>query len=757
VARTETDRRADRGAAVSEPVIVEAKIARPPVRVEHVSRGDLLELLRQSARRKLTLLTAPPGFGKTTLLAEWASIEEGRAVAWVSLDDDDNDPARFLAYVVAALRTVEPEIGGRALAAQATPGVRLVDVALPLLLNDVTDLDQALVLVLDDYHVITNTEIHEGLAYLVERVPESFQVVIATRQDPPLPLGRMRARGELTELRAAELRFSDEEATTFLNGVLQLDLHQQDVERLQARTEGWPAALYLAALSLRGEPDPRGVIDAFAGDDRYLVDYLTAELLARQTPELRSFLLHTSILNRLCGPLCDVVADRGGSTEVLEELERSNLLLIPLDSKREWYRYHPLFADLLQHELARTGADVIPELHGRASGWFGQAGLIVEAANHATAAGDVDAAVELVGRYYSLFLGQGQLATGERWLDALPESVVAVNWLLCLAAAMVTSHLGRLEEAERWLALAEGAPPVVRNGQEPEGPVAAGLALLRLLRGDIGGTIAAARGALSAAAAAEPGSVLAPRMVLGQALWWSGQLAEAKVVLEEVTRTAQRAELSAVTVFALGCRAAIELDEEDAVRAEALAWEAIELMQRAELDENPFSAIARIVLGRIQTRRGELREAADAVQGGIRLAERAGGWHVTAYGLLALAEIRQREQKPAAARRLLAGTRDLLEPLPDPGAGLERLARTEKTLRLRALRRDTAGASFWELSERELAVLRLLASKLSQREIAAELYVSFNTVKTHTRAIFRKLGVASRAEAVDRAREVGLL
>jgi LuxR family transcriptional regulator, maltose regulon positive regulatory protein len=757
VAKTETDRIAVRRSGVSEPIIVETKVARPPVRPEHVSRADLLEFLAQGVTRKLTLLTAPPGFGKTTLLAEWASVEEGRAVAWVSLDDDDNDPARFFSYVVAALGTVESEIGARALAAHATPGTGLVDVVLPLFLNDVAGLDKALVLVLDDYHVITNTEIHEGLAYLVERLPESLHVVVATREDPPLPLGRLRARGELAELRAGRLRFNDEEATTFLNDVLELELSGEDVERLQARTEGWPAALYLAALSLRGAAHPSGLIDEFAGDDRYLVDYLTGELLARQSPELRSFLLQTSILKRLCGPLCDAVANRDGSADVLGELERSNLLLIPLDTKRDWYRYHPLFADLLQHELSRTEPDVIPLLHDRASGWYREAGLIVEAANHATAAGDVDAAVELVGRYYSLFFGQGQLATVARWLDALPESVIAEDWLLCFAAAMVTSHMGRLDEAEHWLALAEQAPRLVRNGQEPAGPLAALQAWLRLLRGDIGGTIAAARRALSAPAAAEPGWALGPQILLAQGLWWSGQSTEARAVLEEVTRTAQRAGLDAMTVFALGCRAAIALDEEDAEQAETLAYEAIELMEGAQLHENPLSAIECVLLGRIQTRRGELSEAGDTVEQGIRLAERAGAWHITTYGLLALAEIRQREHQPAAARRLLGRARDLLEALPDPGAGLDRVERTENTLRLRAARRHAAGASFWELSERELAVLRLLASKLSQREIAAELYVSFNTVKTHTRAIFRKLGVASRAEAVDRARELGLL
>jgi LuxR family maltose regulon positive regulatory protein len=757
VAKSETDRAAVRRAAASEPIIVETKLARPLVRVEHVTRGDLLGRLGQDAARKLTLLTAPPGFGKTTLLAEWAAVEESRAVAWVSLDDNDNDPARFFASVVAALRTVEPGIGARALAAYATPGVGLVDVVLPIFLNEVVGLDKALLLVLDDYHLITNTDIHEGLAYLVERLPESLRVVVATRQDPPLPLGRLRARGELAELRAGELRFSAEEAATLLNGVLELDLSGADVERLQARTEGWPAALYLAALSLRSETDRSGLIDAFAGDDRYLVDYLTGELLARQPPELRSFLLHTSILERLCGSLCDAVADRAGSTEVLEELERSNLLLIPLDTKREWYRYHPLFAEFLQHELARTEADAIPCLHGRASSWYRDAGLIVEAANHATAAGDVDAAVELVGRYYSLFLGQGQLATVARWLDALPESVVADDWLLCFAAAMVTSHMGRLDEAERWLELARQAPPLTRNGQEPAGPVAGLQAWLRLLRGDIGGTIKAARGALEAAAAAEPGWVLGPQILLAQALWWSGQSTAAKAILEEVTQPAQRAGLNAMTVFALGCRAAIELDEEDAAQAEALARDAIELMQGAKRDEDPLSAIVRILIGRIQTRRGELAEAAATVEHGIRLAERVGAWHITTYGLLALAEIRQRERSPAAARRLLTRARDILVPLPDPGSGPERLAQTEKMLRLRASHRDTPGASFSELSERELAVLRLLASKLSQREIAAELYVSFNTVKTHARAIFRKLGVASRGEAVDRARELGLL
>jgi ATP/maltotriose-dependent transcriptional regulator MalT len=746
--------------SVSGPVILQTKLARPPVRAEHVVRSELLEFLREGASRRLTLLTAPPGFGKTTLLAEWAAAEEGRAVAWLSLEDADNDPTRFLAYLIESLRSVEPDIGGHALAAHSAPGAGVIDVVLPLLLNDLAALETGIVLVLDDYHVITNPDIHEALGFLVDRLPESLRLILATREDPPLPLARLRARGDLGELRAAELRFSAEEAKTFLNDVLDLGLSEEDIGRLQERTEGWPAALYLAALSMRGRADPRALIDRFAGDDRHLVDYLTGEVLARQPPELRSFLLRTSILTRVCGPLCDVVTDRDDSALILGELERSNLLLMPLDNKREWYRYHPLLAELLQRELERTDPSLLPKLHRRASAWHRDAGLIVEAAGHATAAGDVAIAVELVGRHIPLFLDQRHLATVSRWLDALPAHVIAENWQLCLGAVMVASHTSRLDEAERWLEAAERAAPLVRNGQAPDGPVGASRAWLRLLRGDIDGTIAAARRALTAAPApsAEPVSRFGPQLLLGIALWWSGQATEGKTVLEAATSTAEAAELAAGTIFTLGLRAAIELDEGNAPQAEELAGEAAALTDRAELEEHPFTAMAHLVRGAVHGRRGQLSEAKEMIERGIQLAERVRSWFMTAYGLLALAEIRHRENDAAAARRLLARARGVLETLPDPGPGLSRLEQTEKALRLRAARRrEAARAPFWELSERELVVLRLLASRLSQREIAAELYVSFNTVKSHTRSIFRKLGVGSRAEAVDRAREHGLL
>lgn len=748
---------ASEGVAAPEVVVLETKLTRPRVRSEHVPRHDLLAVLRGGPRR-LTLVAAPPGFGKTTLLAEWAAAQDGPAVAWLSVDEDDNDPARFLAYMAAALRRVEPELGGRALAALRSGGAGLVELVVRLFLNDLAALDREIVLVVDDYHLITNPEVHEAIAYLIDRSPVAFRLILATREDPPLPLGRLRASGELGELRAGELRFSDEETSAFLVDALGLELSAEDIARLQARTEGWPAAIYLAALSLRGRPDASALIERFAGDDRYLVDYLAAEVLSRQPRELRSFLLQTSILKRLCGPLCDAVAEREDSGALLAELERSNLLLVPLDTKRDWYRYHHLFGDLLGHELKATDREAVPVLHRRASAWYREAGLIVDAAHHASAAGDADAAVELVARHYAFFVDRGQLATVLRWLEALPEAVAAEDWLLCFAGTVVTAHAGKLDEAERWLELAERAPPLVRDGQEPAGPLALLAAYLRLLRGDIGGTVAYGRRALAAAPAADPLWALGPQMVLASGLWWSAEAGEAKAIVEAVRRTAHAAGIHAMTVYALGVRAGIALDEQDEPAADALAREAVDLMRRAELDEHPWAAMAHVVQGTLLGRRGPSAGAAEQIERGMELGQRQGAWQVTVCACLALAEVRQRQHEPAAARRLLARVRDLLASLPDPGDGLERLTHVEKTLRLRAGRdRGGASAPYWELSERELEVLRLLPSGLSQREIAAELYVSFNTVRTHVSVIFRKLGVSSRAEAVARARELGLL
>jgi ATP/maltotriose-dependent transcriptional regulator MalT len=595
------------------------------------------------------------------------------------------------------------------------------------------------------------------MAYLVERTPAALEVVVSTRNDPPLPLARLRARGELVEVRADDLRFSEAETAEFLTVALGLPLSAADVGLLHARTEGWPAAVYLAALTLRGRPNPSAIVEEFAGDDRYVVDYLTSEVLARQTEELRTFLLETAILKRFCGALCDAVTGREDSSDRLAELERSNLLLVPLDTRREWYRYHHLFGDLLLHEAQSTRRAALPELHRRAGSWYRRAGLIVEAAEHAIAAGDLGTVAELIGAFYSQFIDEGQLATVSGWLEAMTEAAVRADWLLGFAGSVVYANAGRTDEAERWLALAQAAPAVERDGRVPSILLAALAGTLRLLRGDVAGTVANERRAL-AGVPEDAAWTFGPRMVLASGLWWSGQIDEAERVLEAATRIAQRTGIASDLVYALGVRAAVALDREDEATAEALAANAIAEMRRTGLDGHAWTAMAQITHGTLAGRHGDLDAATIAIEHGLALGERLRAWQVTVAANLALAEVRQRKGEATAARRQLARARDILETLPDPGDGFDRLGRTEKLLRLRAPRRaQPAGGRFWELSPRELEVLRLLPSSLSQREIAAELYVSFNTVRTHTRVIFSKLGVTSRPEAVARARELGLL
>ena len=738
------------------PVVLETKLATPPVRPEHVPRPHLVDRLREHTSRGIVLVTAPPGFGKTALLAQFTA-ERADRTAWLTVDDADNDPARFLAHLAAAFRRVHPGAGSHALQAHRTPGAGLIEVVLPLFLNDLATAPTGTTVVLDDFHLITNAGILAAFSWFVERLPHPVALIISTRQDPALPLSRLRAGGRLTELRADDLRFNADESRRFLNDLLSLGLAEPDVALLHARTEGWPAALYLAVLSIQGRPHRSALIETFAGDDRHVVDYLTSEVLARLPTERREFLTRTSILARLCGPLCDAVTSGRGSAATLAELERSNLLVVPLDTKRRWYRYHALFADLLESELARAEPDLVAVLHRRASAWYRAEGLIHEAADHAIKAGDVDAAAELLARHYSSFLAEGQLTTVSRWLEALPTTVLTRDWMLCFAAAMVCSHTGRISEAQQWLDRAEQAPHRPDSVADQLGQVLALRSWLSMLRGGVEHAIGYAREALAASASADPGSAQAPRLLLAAALWWTGASEETTVLAEEIAASARAHDVPAEEVFALGLRAAIELEKGQPAQADALARKALVLVERHGLDEHPFTAMARIVRGAVEAE-GDLPAGTAEVERGVRLAERVGAWHFTAFGLLTAAEIRNRQHTPDAARRLLAQTRDLLQSLPEPGAGTARLQASEKTLRLRAATTGTGSpAPFWELSERELAVLRLLASRLSQREIASELYVSFNTVKTHTRSIFRKLGTTSRAEAVDRARQLGLL
>ena len=347
---------------------------------------------------KLTLVSAPAGFGKTTLVTEWlaAGPGGGRRAAWLSLDRADNDPVSFWTYVIAALRTVAPGVGEGALALLQAPRPPAVETVLTVLLNDLGAAAGDIVLVLDDYHVVDAGEVQDQMAFLLDHLPPGLHVVIASRADPALPLARWRVRGELAEVRAAELRFTGEEAAAYLNEMMGLRLAARDVAALAGRTEGWIAALQLAALSMQGRDDVAGFIAGFAGDDRYVVDYLAEEVLQRQPGPVQDFLLQTCILGRLSGPLCDAVTGRDGGKAMLAALDRGNLFLVPLDDRRRWYRYHHLFGDVLQARLLDERPGQVPDLHRRASAWYQQNGEPSQAISHALAAEDFGRAADLV-------------------------------------------------------------------------------------------------------------------------------------------------------------------------------------------------------------------------------------------------------------------------------------------------------------------------------------------------------------------------
>jgi LuxR family transcriptional regulator, maltose regulon positive regulatory protein len=438
--------------------LLETKLHLPRRRQGLVARPRLIDRLSGGAESTLTLVSAPAGFGKTSLLTDWlaAAGADGPAVAWLSLDERDNDPALFWTYLVAALKTAVPGIGGSALPLLESPQPPM-EAALGSLLNDLSASNDV-VMVLDDYHVINTRDVLDGMAFLLEHLPPQIHLVIASRADPTLPLARLRGRGELVEIRAADLRFTPEEAAAYLNGVMGLGLTPGDVTALEERTEGWIAALQLAALSMRGRDDVAGFIAGFAGDDRYIVDYLVEEVLQRQSEHVRYFLLQTSLLDRLSGPLCDAVTGRDGGRAMLDALDRANLFLVPLDDRRHWYRYHHLFADVLQAHLLEERPEDVPNLHRRASAWFEQNGEPSEAIRHALAGKDFERAANLIEFAAPATRQYRQEVTLRRWLEALPEELLKVRPVLSNAyAGSLLSHgevegvESHLQDAERWL------------------------------------------------------------------------------------------------------------------------------------------------------------------------------------------------------------------------------------------------------------------------------------------------------------------
>ena len=524
--------------------LLETKLHVPRWRRGLVARPRLSERLSRGAESALTLVSAPAGFGKTTLLAEWlaAALADGRSVAWLSLDQRDNDPALFWTYLVAALNTGVPGVGSGALALLQPPQPPN-EAGLVALLNDLDAISNDVVLVLDDYHVIDARDVQDGMAFLLEYLPPQIHLVIASRADPPLPLARLRGRGELAEIRAADLRFTPGEAAAYLNEVMGLVLTAADVAALEGRTEGWIAALQLAALSMQGREDVTAFIDGFAGDDRYIVDFLAEEVLQRQPEHVQHFLLQTSILDRLSGPLCDAVTGQDGGKAKLAALERGNLFLVPLDDRRQWYRYHQLFADVLHARLRDEQPDDVPDLHRRASGWHEQNGEPSEAIRHALAAGDFDRAADLIELAIPAMLKIRQEAAVLGWLELLPDEAVRARPVLSvgfagalLAGGEYEGVEARLRDAEGWL---DGATGIRRRSHAPAAEMVvvddakfrrlpAEIELYRaaqaLARGDGPGTVRHARRALELSPADDHLGRASAAALIGLASWASGDL-----------------------------------------------------------------------------------------------------------------------------------------------------------------------------------------------------------------------------------------
>ena len=442
--------------------ILATKLYIPPSRRRVVLRPRLVERLDEglAAGHRLTLVSAPAGFGKTTLVGDWVA-GCGRPAAWLSLDEGDSDPSRFLTYLIAALQTVAPGIGEGVLAVLQSPQPPPLESTLTALLNDIAAIPSDVVLVLDDYHVLDARPVDDALAFLVEHLPPRLHLVIATREDPALPLARLRARGQLTELRAADLRFTPSEAAAFLNQVMGLALSAEEVAALEARTEGWIAGLQLAAISLQGRDDAAGFIASFAGSHHFVLDYLLEEVLQRQPEPVQAFLLRTSILDRLCGPLCDaVLLDASASgQETLEYLERANLFIVPLDTERRWYRYHHLFADLLRQRRQQSAASSggVDEDHLRASEWFEANGLEIEAFQHAAAGHDVERAERLIEGGGMPLHFRGALVPILHWLGSLPTTVLDARPSLWVTYAQALLSSGQNTGIEPKLQAAERA------------------------------------------------------------------------------------------------------------------------------------------------------------------------------------------------------------------------------------------------------------------------------------------------------------
>ena len=733
-----------------QPILVGTKLHPPSVRELTIPRERLLERLRCGSDRSLTLVACPAGFGKTTLLAAWREAEAARKpVAWLTLDEGDDDPVVLWTHAIEALRRAGPAVARPAPARAVVAPV--VDVVLPRLVNEL-DGQGEITLILDDFHRLSSGAARQSIAWFLEHAPPGFQLVLASRTEPILPVGTLRAHGELLELRAGDLRFTCEEADAFLNGRLGLGLTPGDVEALVGKTEGWPAGLYLAALSLQHAADRHALVRRFGGSNRHVVDFLVTEVLEAHDPPAQALMLRTSVLERLSGPLCDAVLEQEGSAAMLDALSRSNLFLVPLDDEGGWYRFHHLFAQLLRVELERREPGLAPALHRRAYCWHRDHGTAGEAIQHAMAAGAYAEAAGLIRGPWISYANTCRYDTVLAWLRRLPGEMLDGDVQLLLIQAWVLSLSARREEAARAIAAVE------RLGDLGAGPLpdgfSSGEASLTMLRacfpwGDVGAQLDHGR---RAAELEGPGSPWRPLAcwAVGTGLYFRGEPEEADRWFAESAALAPASAQWLAGEASLAYRSWIagergRLDEQRVLAETAAGFV-------PEHGTGKVIGVAPLALGLSLAARGRPGEALPLIDRGVALSRTFGQPIQLANALLGQAPVLRALGEHQRAADTVAEARSILGSCPDPGILAGRLAALGRPPQIRPVRSGDQ-----ELTQQELRVLKLLHGDLSQRDIGRELYVAHSTVHSHVRAIYRKLAVSSRAGALQRGRQLGLL
>ena len=640
--------------------LLTTKLYIPAPRPDLVPRPRLIERLDAGLNRKLTLISAPAGFGKTTLLSNWvASLD--LPVAWVSLDEVDNDRTTFLVYFVAALQTIESGISETVILAPQPPPIEFV---LTELINEIALIEQNFILVLDDYHVIEAPEVHNTLTFLLDHLPPKMHLVLTSRSDPLLQIPSLRAKGQITELRAENLRFTTQEATRFLNQVMGLALSEDDVVSLETRTEGWITGLHLAALSIQDKEDAAGFISEFAGDDRYIVDYLVDEVLAQRPRGTQDFLLQTSILNRMTGSLCNAITGQDGGQELLERLDQANLFIVPLDNRRRWYRYHHLFTDLLRQRLTEsTNSQEINILHQRASQWYEKNDFLVEAVEHALAAEDFDNAIRLIDLGSSELLMQSQQNLLLKWQDELPGELVASHPRFCMIMAWAWVSMGHPGEAEDCLQFIEGYLGTEMaelfseqdRAEKIDPAVQSALAEVAVLRiemaieqGNISQVFKLSRLVLPYLEDEERPYLYNQQkdsrnvvlFVLGLAYKISGKLSQADEALSQAALLAQERGNVHLVSGSVGHLASVKSIQGHLREAVSTCQRGLKLVQEMVGERSPMSGLIHAELGNLLYEQNDLESALHHLQEGIDVAKPWGYMEAFLQGYTGLARVR---------------------------------------------------------------------------------------------------------------------